>query len=147
MTVTHCNGTNPLRARINPKLKAGDRNLQQRLQNSMGTAFQQQHQHSRKKAKSLHPVCQMLQKRHPQDKFRRGKRMGTVFHRQEHCQPSWCKADSVKRRRNDVRRRGERRPRLSLEEGTTAKPFLLFLSFSYPSLPFLSFPTCYTWLS
>ena len=39
VTVTHCNGANPLRARSDPKLKAGDRNLQQRLQNSMGTAF------------------------------------------------------------------------------------------------------------
>ena len=62
VTVTHCNGTNPLHACIDPKLKAGDRNLRQRLQNSMGTAFQRHRRHSWKKAKSLHPVCQMLQK-------------------------------------------------------------------------------------
>ena len=159
VTATHCNGTHPLRTRIDPKLKAGDRNLQQRPRNSMGTAFQQRRQHSWKKTKTLHPVCQMLQKRLPQDKLRRGKHMGTVFHHQQHCRPSWCKAESLKRRRNDVHRRMERRPRLSLEEGIAANqgapflffsfslPFPLFLSFSCPSLPFLSFPTCYTWLS
>ena len=79
-------------------------------------------------------MCQTLQKQHPQDKFRRTNRMGTAFHNQQQRQPSWCKAESLERGRNDVHRRGERRPGLSLEERTTANqgfPFL-FLSSSFP---------------
>ena len=93
------------------------------------------------------PSVQMLQKRLPQDKFRRGKRNGIVFHHQQHCRPSWCKAESLKRRRNYVHRRVERRhlwkrellPTKAFLSFSFSLPFLLFLSFSYPSLPFLSY--------
>ena len=92
VTVTHCNCACPLRARMDPKLKAGDRNSQQRLQNSMGTAFHQQRQQSCQKAKSLHPVCQMLQKRHPQDKFRRNEPHG---HSVSTTTPAFVEKDQI----------------------------------------------------
>ena len=46
VTATHCNGTFALRARMNPKLISGDRNLRQRQRKRMGTAVRQQRQPS-----------------------------------------------------------------------------------------------------
>ena len=92
VTATHSNG--PLWARTNPKLTAGDRNSLQRQQKRTGTAFKEQRQHSRRKAGSLRPVCQMPRRQRPQGKFRRGKRMGTAFQQQR--QHSLHKADLLR---------------------------------------------------
>ena len=155
----------------------------------MGTAIQQQRQQSCQKAKSLHPVCQMLQKRHPQNKSRRNEPHGhsgstttpafvekdqivapnaskatstrqvskkkthghSVTH-QQHCRPSWCKAEPS----NNVGTTSERRPSTW---GTTSRaisgrgnycqprhsfPFLCpypsFCSYLFLTLPCRSFP-------
>ena len=107
MTVTHCNSTYTLRARMNPKLPSGDRNLRQRQGHRTGTTFQQQRQPSWCKAESLRPACQIPQRQRPQSKFPRGKRMGTAV-RQRH-QPSAesslreCRSGTTPERRHPLR--------------------------------------------
>ena len=100
--------------------------------------------------------CQMLQKQHPQDKFRRTKRMTQRFTVNNTADLRGARPTPSKGQRRpstwgttprDISGRGNYcQPRLSFPFSFSL-PFLLFLCFSYPSLPFLPFPTCYTWLS